>query len=104
MVVTVVVKHFIVGGKDYVIVQDEDGFYRAIDRENVDESGRITKTLYGHQTFPSKNLNVCLNSVKHHVEIEELMAQGKSRAEAVAITHNLMDKLDELKKIFDGID
>lgn len=101
--VKVVIKHFVVRDKDFVIVQNVDGWYLAIDREYIDENGCTTRKLNGLQMKASKVLSECLNSVRTSVEIDYLVGTGKSRAEAYAIVFNMMDKLPELEKLWEGI-
>lgn len=101
---TVVIKKFLVRDREFVICKNEEGFYLAIEDKYINSDGTLNTKLYGHQMSASKDLNECLNTTKNHVEIDYLLSKGHSRAEAFAIIFNAMDRLEDLKKIFDGIE
>lgn len=97
----VIIKNYVVRDRHFTIVLD-GGFYQAIEDKFIDENGRLTKTLYGHQTFANEDLNMCLNNTKNMVEIDYLVAQGHSKAEAFGIVFDLIGKVDmaQLEALF----
>lgn len=85
---TTIIKDFVVRDRHFVIVQNEQGFYLAIEDKYITD-GKLNKTLNGFQMYANKDLNWCLNTCKNQVEIDYLEAQGKSKAEAYAIVFNI---------------
>lgn len=93
-----IIKDFIVRDRHFTIVQNEEGFFLAIEDKYITD-GKLNRTLNGFQMFASKDLNTCLNTTKNQVEIEYLEAQGYSKAEAFGICFGIpTDKIAELEK------
>lgn len=93
-----IIKNFVARNRNFTIVQNEEGFYLAIEDKYITD-GKLNKTLNGFQMYASKDLNTCLNTCKTQVEIEYLEAQGHSKAEAFGICFGIpADKLAELEK------
>lgn len=82
-----------VRGRSFDIVLDK-GYYQAVEDKYIDENGRLTRTLYGHQTFANEDLNKCIKGVRNQVEIDYLIEQGHSKAEAFGIVFDLIGKID----------
>ena len=97
----VIIKNYVVRDRHFTIVLD-GGLYQAIEDKYIDENGRLTKTLYGHQTFANEDLNMCLNNTKNMVEIDYLVSRGHSKAEAFGMVFNLIGKVDmaQLEALF----
>lgn len=94
---TTIIKNFVVRDRNFVIVQNEQGFYLAIEDKYIDKNGKLNKTLNGFQMYANMDLNDCLNTCRRQVEIEYYEAQGKSKAEAFAIVFNI-PLTEELKQ------
>ena len=94
-----IIRNFIVRDRNFVIVKNEEDFYLAIEDKYIDNNGRLNTTLNGFQMYANKDLNDCLNTCKHQVEIEYLESQGYSKAEAFAIEFNI-PLTEEFKKAF----
>ena len=94
-----IVRNFVVRDRHFTIVKDAEGFYLAIEDKYIDANGKLNTTLNGFQMYANKDLNTCLNTCKHQVEIEYLEAQGYSKAEAFAIEFNV-PLTEEFKKAF----
>lgn len=76
-----VVREFIVRNRKFTIVK-KDGFFCAIEDKYITD-GKLNTALNGLQMHASKDLNICLNTVKACVEVDHLVQQGMSRQEAV---------------------
>lgn len=96
---TTIVKNLIIRGRHFTIVKNGDGFYLAIEDKYITD-GKINQTLNGMQMHASKELNQCIEDTKNSVEIDWLVSQGHSMAEAFAIHFNMLDQLDSIKKAF----
>lgn len=83
-----VIKHFVVRNRHFEIVKDEQGFYLAIESKYI-TNGRLNTTLNGFQMYASKELNGCLNTCKNQVEIEYLVDNGYSKAQAFGKVFNI---------------
>lgn len=94
-----IVKNFIIRNRHFTIVKNADGFYLAIEDKYITD-GKINTTLNGAQMHASKDLNQCLEDTKNAVEIDWLVSQGHSKAEAFAIHFNMLDQLEIIKKAF----
>ena len=103
-VVKVVVRNFVVRDRKFVIVQDSNGWYEAIEDKYLDSEGKLTKRLNGFDMHAYKDLNQTLNSVKNWVEIEYLeQEEGYTRAKAIATVFNMLDNLEELEKAYSSL-
>lgn len=83
-----IVKNFIVRDRHFVIVQNEECFYLAIEDKYITD-GKLNQALNGFQMYASKELDTCLNTCKNQVEIEYLEEQGYSKAEAFGIVFGI---------------
>lgn len=83
-----IIKNLVVRDRHFTIVQNEDGFYLAIEDKYI-TNGRLNRALNGFQMYASKDLNGCLNTCKTQVEIAYLVEQGYSKAEAFATAMNI---------------
>lgn len=93
-----VVKDFSIRGKHFVIVKHQD-LYCAIEDKYITD-GKVNKCLNGLEMHAGKTLEDCINFTTDYAEIEYLIGQGHTRAEAVAIYWDMMDKLVEISEIF----
>ena len=80
-----IIRDLEVRNRHFVVIQNDDGFYLAIEDKYLDERGRLTKTLNGGQMCASKDLKTCLTSVRDRVEIDYLLDMGATKAEAFSI-------------------
>ena len=94
-----IVKNLIIRDRHFTIVKNADGFYLAIEDKYITD-GKLNTTLNGIQMMASKELNQCLENTRNEVEIDWLVSQGHSKAEAFAIHFNMLDQLDNIKKAF----
>lgn len=89
---TIVTNDYVVRGRHFTIVKETEGhfagFYHAIEDKYITD-GRLNKTLNGAQLHASKELNTCLNNTRNSVEIDYLIEQGYSKAEAFAKVFDL---------------
>lgn len=83
-----IIKDFVVRGRVFHIVQDEEGFFLAVEDKYV-TNGKLNTTLNGFQLHASKCLKTCLQGVEDMVEIDYLRSIGKSDAEAFSIVANV---------------
>lgn len=86
--------------RHFAVVQNEDGYYLAIEHKYIGKDGRLNTALNGFQMFANTELRICLASVEDSVEIDYLVEQGHTYTEAVAIRFDLLDRLTELESIF----
>lgn len=91
--IDVIIRNFTSRNRHFTIVCDEQGYFQAIEDKYI-EDGKLTKTLYGHQTFASKDMNMTLTNLKNQIEIDYLVEQGHSKAEAFGMVFNLIGKID----------
>lgn len=96
-----VVKNYVVRDRHFVIVQDENGWYLAVEDRYIGDDGKLIQALNGFNTHANKNLDACLTNTRDYVEADYLVGQGYTKAEALAKVFGLEDKLDELKAMFD---
>lgn len=94
----VVVKDYSVRGRHFVIVKHQDVFC-AVEDKYIDENGKLNKALRGVELHPASKLEDCLNYVKDYVEVEYLVSQGHSRAEAFCIYWDRMDMLAQVEEV-----
>ena len=80
---TTFVKTLGIREQEYVVVKDDEGYYLAINKEYLDENGRLTRELNGLQMHASKDINACVNSTIADVEIEHLENEGMTLEEAI---------------------
>jgi len=85
---TTIIRNFVVRNRNFTIVQNEQGFYLAIEDKYITD-GKLNRTLNGFQMYANKELNGCLNTCKNQVEIEYLVEQGYSKAQAFATVFNI---------------
>lgn len=69
--------------RHFTIVQDEQGFYCAIEDKYITD-GKLNTTLNGFQMHASKDLDACVKGTIECVEIEYLMDEGYTKAQAFA--------------------
>lgn len=98
----VIIRNYTERGRNFTIVQDKDGFYLAIEDKYIDKTGKLTQTLYGHQMFANRDMNECIKSLHNSIEINYLVEQGHSKAEAFAIVFDLIGKveMDKIEALF----
>lgn len=60
-----IIKDFVVRGRVFHIVQDEEGFFLAVEDKYV-TNGKLNTTLNGFQLHVSKCLKTCLQGVKEY--------------------------------------
>ena len=92
--IDVIIRNFTSRNRHFTIVCHEQGYFQAIEDKYIDEDGKLTKTLYGYQTFANKDMNMTLTNLKNQIEIDYLVEQGHSKAEAFGIVFNLIGKID----------
>ena len=98
--VKVVVRNYVVRNRNFVVVQYDDGWYGAIEDKYIDANGKLTKQLNGLQVHHNENLNDCLEMTRNTVEMDYLIANGKTWGEAICIIHNLpMEKAKALDAV-----
>ena len=92
--VEIIIRNYTARNRHFTIVKDSEGFFQAIEDKYIDQNGRLTQTLYGHQTFASRELNMTLQNLQNGIEFDYLVEQGHSKGEAFGIVHNLLGKID----------
>lgn len=83
-----IIKNFVVRNRNFTIVRNEDGWYLAIEDKYI-TNGKLNTTLNGFQMYASKDLNDCLDTCQKQIEIEYLISQGFTKAEAFAKIFNI---------------
>ena len=82
-----VVKDYIVmmnaGNRHFTIVQNEDGYYLAIEDKYIDENGRITEALNGFQLHASKDLANCMRMTRLSCHIDQWRGWGMTEDEVM---------------------
>lgn len=70
-------------GSKYEILKRKDGWYIAIDHKEIDEEGKLKRTLNGFEMLASHTADEVINRVKMHLDITEIQEQtGVDRLEA----------------------
>ena len=95
---TMIIKNFVVRNRNFTVVKNEQDFYCAIEDKYITD-GRLNRQLNGFQMYASKDLNDCLNTCKTQVEVEYLVSNGYTKAEAFAKVFNI-PVTPELEKAF----
>lgn len=93
----VVVKDFSIRGKHFVIVKHQD-LYCAIEDKYITD-GKVNKRLNGGEMHAGQTLEDCIHFATDYAEVEYLVEQGHTRAEAIAIYWDMLDKLAEIEVI-----
>ena len=96
------VKNFVVRDRNFVIISyDIDGERRdgAIEDKNIDKNGKLKKALNGFQLFSGATIDMTIKQVTDKVEIDYLTSQGMDKAEAFARVFDLMDRLEDVRKM-----
>lgn len=93
----IIVKDFSIRGRHFTIVK-HDKLYCAIEDKYITD-GKINRQLWGPQLHPGETLEDCINSVTDAVEVDYLVEQGHTRAEAFAIYWDMMDNLVMIKEL-----
>ena len=85
----IVIRNYIVRqntwNRNFVIVQNEDGWYLAIEDKYLDENGCLTEKLNGWQMHADKSLKNCLEGTRLACRIDALREHGKSSDEIMDI-------------------
>ncbi len=68
--------------RHFTIIQNDEGFYLAIEDKYIDANGCLKQALNGLQMHASKDLNMCLQCTKDEVDIDYLRSTGLSKDEA----------------------
>ena len=68
--------------RHFTIIQNNEGFYLAIEDKYIDANGCLKQALNGFQMHASKDLNMCLQCTKDAVDIDYLRSTGLSKDEA----------------------
>ena len=92
-----VIKDFSIRGKHFVIVKHQD-MYCAIEDKYITD-GKINKQLNGIEMHAGNTLEDCIHFATDYAEVEYLIEQGHTRAEAIAIYWNMLDKLVEIQTV-----
>ena len=91
-----IIKNLVVRDRHFTVVKNAEGWYLAIEDKYITD-GRLNRTLNGFQMYADKDLNGCLNTCKTQVEVDYLVNQGYSKAEAFSMVFNI-PLTAELKK------
>lgn len=70
-------------GRKFYIVQNDDGFYCAIEDKFVDENGKLTQKLNGLQMNANKNVADCINQTMSKCRIDTLVKNGMDVTTAI---------------------
>lgn len=90
----IMIKDFSIRGRHFTIVHSrEHNMYLAIEDKYINEDGRLNTKLNGLQMHAGKTMDECINYVTDMVEVEYLVSQGHTKAEAMCIYWNMMDNL-----------
>ena len=63
-----IVTRFFYRDNEYIITKN-DGFYMAINTQDLDKNGCLVRTMNGLQLFANRDLNNTLEQVKNHLDI-----------------------------------
>lgn len=83
-----IIKNYVVRDRHFIIVLNGDGFYLAIEDKHL-TNGRLNKPLNGAQMYASRDLDICLGSVKNCVDIDYYISCGDDRATAYSKVFNI---------------
>lgn len=88
-------------GRKFTIVYDQDR-YLAINDKYLDENGCTKVSLNGFQMHADRELQGCMRKADNACRMEDLMNEGKSRAEAFCIVNGI-ECTDQIRKMLEGI-
>ena len=81
--------------RTFAIVR-HDGRYCAIEDKYIDADGKLTKTLNGLQMYASISYDECVEHVKNTIDIDDMIANGYTRAQALVKVYNLDPSMIEV--------
>ena len=99
MTITTIIKKVIFRDRNFTIVKDSEGFYSAIEDKYI-TNGKTNTALNGLQMHSNRELSGCLESTKNAVETDYYISQGFSKAEAFCKVFDMMDRLEDVEKLF----
>lgn len=76
-----IIRNLVARDRHFTIVKDENGFYLAIEDKYI-TYGKLNTTLNGFQMHASKDLNMCVKTTLDNIEIDYLVENGYTKAEA----------------------
>ena len=94
----IIVKDYSIRGRHFTIVRNDNGMYCAVEDKFI-KNGKTTQVLYANNLHPGATLEDCLNYTKDAVEVDYLVEQGMSRAEAFCTYWGNMEMLDKVKEL-----
>ena len=87
-------------GNSYSIVALEGGeHYAAINNEYINEDDKLNRSLNATTAFITGSIEGSIQAVKSKLDVEDLMAQGYTKGEAVSQVFDL--PLENCKNFFD---
>ena len=97
----VLIKNYTVRNRHFVVakLQDDDIFV-AIDHKYIDKNGNVQQHLTGNQIYANTDFEGCLNFVSTSVEMDYLVENGYSKAQAFATVFNMQDRINDIEEIF----
>lgn len=84
----IVVKTLLIRERTFVVVQNDEGWYLAIEDKYI-TNGRVNTQLNGLQMHASKDLNECLRSTEASVDVDYLTSCGYTPMQAICAVHNI---------------
>lgn len=95
----------------YVLLKTDELFdpsvidytYYAVDYDLLDNAGRLKDPCNVAQLNGSKTLKECIERVKNKCDLEYYESIGYSKAHAFAIVYNMLDRLEDLEKVFNEL-
>lgn len=70
--------------RHFVIVQNDEGYYLAVEDKYLDAEGKTTKMLTGYEMHASKDLETCIETTTDCVEIDYIKSTGLDAEAAFA--------------------
>ena len=88
----IIVNNYLYKNRNFTIVKHEN-HYCAIEDKYIGEDGRLNTPLNGLQMFASQTMNGCIEHLTQTIDIDELIASGCSKAEAMVKVLGLPEEM-----------
>lgn len=75
--------------------------YFGIEKTDLDDYGRLLRPMSIGEMNGEATLDNCLERIHNRVDMDYYLGLGMSKAEALCRTFNIMDRLEDAKRIFD---
>ena len=104
-----ITQNYIYRNRSFLIIESDEMFnderardYRffGIERKEIDEDGRLKKSMSIAEMNGNRTLDGCLEEIRNKCDVDYYLSIGMDKAEAICRTFGLMDRLEEMREHF----